>query len=45
VLERERGVLCVGDQASARLGAPAEVLEDLPVAVAGAHDPRVRAAR
>jgi len=38
VLECEGGVLGVGDQVPRCLGASAEVLEDLPVAIAGADD-------
>jgi hypothetical protein len=43
VLEREGGVMRVGDQRAARLGAAAEVHEDRPVAIAGTHDSRVGA--
>ena len=42
VLERQRGVLGVGDQAAAGLGAPAQLLEYRPMAVAGPNDSRVR---
>jgi hypothetical protein len=41
VFERERGVLGIGDQRATRLCAPAEPLEDLPVAIARPRDARV----